>query len=125
MAGVNDYRANILGAESVENLTRIRAKCEHYGIKPVFITPTPLNPAQIQRVNFIDLPPDDWQEHQRFICDWIRCQENFIDVNDQLTDDAGNLIDELSVDGLHPDADGKRIIGEAVAAWLDKYLNLQ
>lgn len=124
MAGVNDYRANILGAESVENLTRIRNKCEHYGIKPVFITPTPLNPAQIQRVNFIDLPPDDWQEHQRFICAWIRTQESFIDVNDRLTDDAGNLIDVLSVDGLHPDADGKRIIGEAVAAWLDKYLNL-
>ena len=125
MAGVNDYRANILGWESVENLMAIREKCVLNGIKPVFLTPTPLNPAQIQRVNFIDIPPVDWQDHQKFICDWIRDQEFFIDVNEKLTDDAGNLIAELSVDGLHPDADGKRIIGEAVAAWLDKYLNLK
>lgn len=125
MAGVNDYRANILGSESVENLAAIRNACEQNGIKPVFLTPTPLNPAQIQKVNFVDPPPEDWQEHQRFICEWIRDQEYFIDVNEKLTDDEGNLIDALSVDGLHPDADGKRIIGEAVAAWLDKYLNLK
>ena len=76
-------------------------------------------------MRFVDRPPEDWQEHQRFICDWIRDQEYFIDVNAELTDDEGNLIEILSVDSLHPDADGKRIIGEAVAAWLDKYLNLK
>ena len=125
MAGVNDYRANILGWESVENLEALRNKCAQNGIEPVFITPTPLNPAQIQKLNFVDPPPEDWLEHQKFICDWIRDQKNFIDVNEKLTDDAGNLLEELSVDGLHPDAEGKKIIGEAVAAWLDKYLNLK
>ena len=125
MAGVNDYRANILGSESVENLAAIRDKCERNGIKPVFLTPTPLNPAQIDKLKFIDMPPEDWKEHQKFICDWIRDQEFFIDVNEKLTDAEGNLIENLSVDGLHPDAEGKKIIGEAVAAWLDKYLNLK
>ena len=125
MAGVNDYRSNILGWESVENLSLLRDKCERNGIKPVFMTPTPLNPAQIQKVNFVELPPVDWQEHQKFICDWIRSQEFYIDVNEKLTDADGNLIESLSVDGLHPDAEGKKIIGEAVAAWLDKYLNLK
>ncbi len=125
MAGVNDYRANILGAESVESLEIIRDKCERNGIKPVFLTPTPLNPMQIQKIGFIELPPEDWQEHQRFICNWIRDQEFFIDVNEKLTDADGNLIDSLSIDGLHPDAEGKKIIGEAVADWLDKYLNLK
>ena len=124
MAGVNDYRANILGSESVENLAAIRDKCEQNGIKPVFLTPTPLNPAQIKKINFVDPPPADWQEHRQFICEWIRDQEFFIDVNENLTDAEGNLIEALSVDGLHPDAEGKKIIGEAVAAWLDKYLNL-
>lgn len=125
MAGVNDYRANILGWESVENLKLIRDKCTSNGIKPVFLTPTPLNPAQIQKLGFIDLPPEDWQEHRRFICEWIRDQEFFIDVNEHLTDADGNLLESLSVDGLHPDADGKKIIGEAVAAWLDKYMSLK
>lgn len=125
MAGVNDYRANILGAESVENLTHIRDKCEQNGIKPVFLTPTPINPAQIEKIRFVEPPPEDWQEHQRFICNWIRDQEFFIDVNEKLTDEDGNLIESLSIDGLHPDAEGKKIIGEAVADWLDKYLNLK
>lgn len=124
MAGVNDYRANILGWESVENLELIRNKCELNGIRPVFLTPTPLNPAQIQKIGFIELPPVDWQEHQKFICDWIRSQKDFIDVNEKLTDADGNLRAELSVDGLHPDVDGKKIIGEAVSDWLDGYLNL-
>ena len=123
MAGVNDYRANIDAWQSVENLEAISRKCEQNGITPVFLTPTPLNPAQIQKVHFVEAPPAAWQENQRIICDWIRAQKYFIDVNEKLTDDEGNLIDSLSVDGLHPDADGKRLIGEAVAAWLDKYLN--
>ena len=125
MAGVNDYRAYISAWESVDNLSAIRDKCELNGIRPVFITPTPLNPAQIQKVGFIEMPPADWQSQQQIICDWIRGQRDFIDVNDKLTDAAGNLIDSLSVDGLHPDAEGKRIIGEAVAAWLDRYMSLK
>lgn len=125
MAGVNDYRTYIPAWESVDNLAAIRDKCELNGIRPVFITPTPLNPAQIQKIGFIEVPPADWQSQQQIICDWIRAQRDFIDVNDKLTDAAGNLIDSLSVDGLHPDAEGKRIIGEAVAAWLDKYMSLK
>ncbi len=125
MAGVNDYRTYIPAWESVDNLAAIRDKCELNGIKPVFITPTPLNPAQIQKIGFIDSPPSDWQTQQQIICDWIRTQRDFIDANDKLTDKAGNLIYNLSVDGLHPDAEGKKIIGEAVAEWLDKYLKLK
>jgi len=106
-------------------LELIRDKCNLNGIKPVFITPTPLNPAQIQKVGFVELPPENWQEHQQYICAWIRDQEFFIDVNAKLTDANGNLSETLSVDGLHPDAEGKKIIGEGVAEWLDKYLNLK
>ena len=124
MAGVNDYRANIPAWQSVQNLELLRDKCYFNGIKPVFITPTPLNPAQIQKLGFVEVPPSDWQQQQKIICEWICRQEYFIDANDKLTDSDGNLIETLSVDGLHPDAEGKKIIGEAVAAWLDKYLNL-
>ena len=125
MAGVNDYRGDIPSWESVDNLAYLRDKCRYYGIRPVFITPTPLNPPQINTVGFLEPVPSDWQERQRIICDWIRRQEDFIDVNDKLTDAEGNLSPSLSVDGLHPDAEGKRIIGEAVTAWLDRYMNLR
>lgn len=122
MAGVNDYRGDILGWDSVMNLAALKGKCEDYGIKPVFITPTPLNPELIRKVKFINAPPYDWQEHRKYICDWMRKQENCIDLADALSDADGNLKPELSIDGLHPDAEGKKIIGQAVETWLKNYL---
>lgn len=122
MAGVNDYRGYVPAWESVENLAILRDKCYQYGILPVFITPTPLNPAQIQKIGFVEPPPSDWKERQQIICDWIRGQEHFIDVNEKLTDANGDLSVSISVDGLHPDAEGKRIIGEIVDAWLKAYM---
>ena len=122
MAGVNDYRSDILGWDSVMNLGALKAKCEDYGIKPVFITPTPLNPDQIRKVKFINLPPYDWQEHRKYICDWMRKQEFCIDLTDNFSDGNGYLKTDLSTDGLHPDAEGKKIIGQAVETWLTNYL---
>ena len=122
LAGVNDYRGDILGWYSVENLAAIRDKCESYGIKPVFITPTPLNPDLIAKIKFINRPPYDWQEQRKYICDWIRQQENFIDIETALSDENGNLRADLALDGLHPDAEGKEIIGRAVEIWIANYL---
>lgn len=123
LAGVNDYRSDILGWDSVRNLEEIRDKCESYGITPVFITPTPLNPALIDKVNFVNHPPYDWQEQRKYICDWIRQQEHFIDIENALSDANGNLRADLTVDGLHPDAEGKQMIGRAVETWLENYLD--
>ena len=124
MAGVNDYRRDILGWDSVMNLAALKAKCESYGIKPVFITPTPLNPEQIRKVKFVEAPPYDWREHRKYICDWMRKQENCIDISDGLADSNGDLKINLSTDGLHPDAEGKQIIGRAVENWLNNYLGV-
>ena len=123
MAGVNDYRSDILGWDSVANLEAIRDKCESYGIKPVFITPTPLNPNLIDKVQFVNSPPYDWQDQRKYICEWIRSQENFIDIENALSDSNGILRADLTIDGLHPDAEGKEIIGRAVENWLTNYLN--
>jgi lysophospholipase L1-like esterase len=122
MAGVNDYRGDILGWDSVENLAAIRDKCESYGIKPVFITPTPLNPDLINKIKFIHYPPYDWQEQRQYICDWMRRQENCIDIANNFSDENGYLRADLAMDGLHPDAEGKEIIGRAVENWLTNYL---
>lgn len=121
MAGVNDYRSNILGWDSVINLSELRDKCEMYGIKPVFITPTPINPDLIRKVKFVGNPPYDWQEHRKYICDWMKRQENCIDISEALSDGNGYLKLHLSTDGLHPDAEGKKIIGQAVENWLNDY----
>lgn len=122
LAGVNDYRSDVLGWDSVRNLAEIRDKCEMNGITPVFITPTPLNPPLIDKVNFVNRPPYDWQEQRKYICDWIRGQEHFIDIENEFSDSNGFLRADLTLDGLHPDAEGKEIIGRAVEHWLENYL---
>lgn len=118
MAGVNDYRGTIFGWHSVTNYKTLVEKCNAYGITPVFITPTPVNPRLIKNSKFIELPPYDWQTHYQFLCDWIRKQPHYIDVTEAFEDDAGELRANLTTDGLHPDEEGKMIIGRAVNDWL-------
>lgn len=123
MAGVNDYRSGILGWTSVTNLKAINEKCKQYGIKPVFITPTPINSRLIRKVKFVEVPPSDWKTHLNYICDWVRSQESHIDISELFKDEEGNLREDLSTDGLHPDVEGKEIIGRAVGDWLNNYLD--
>lgn len=123
MAGVNDYRSGILGWTAVTHLKEINEKCKMYGIKPVFITPTPINSRLIRKVKFVEIPPPDWQTHMKYVCDWVRAQENHIDIAELLMDGEGNLRADLSTDGLHPDIEGKEIIGHAVGDWLNNYLD--
>lgn len=118
MAGVNDFRLGILGSYSVRNLAEIREKCEERGITPVFITPTPINADKIFKTKFVDAPPTDWRYQQKEICDWVRQQKHFIDISAEMTDEDGNLKANLTTDGLHPDSEGKKIIGKAVEKWI-------
>lgn len=123
MAGVNDYRSGILGWHSVMNLKEIKEKCLQNKIKPVFITPTPINPKLIRKVKFVENPPGDWQNHMKYIWEWMRKQEDYIDIAEQFLDEEGNLRADFSTDGLHPDVEGKEIIGNAVGDWLNRYLD--
>ena len=123
MAGVNDFRLGIVSKYSIKNLAEIRDKCHENGITPVFITPTPINPAQIYKTQFVDVPPNDWRYQRNEICDWIRKQEYFIDISEEMSDVEGNLKAYLTTDGLHPDSEGKQIIGRAVERWILSYAN--
>ena len=118
MAGVNDYRGTIFGWQSVTNYQALVDKCAYYGITPVFVTPTPVNTRLIRKSRFIELPPYDWQTHYQFLCDWIRKQPHHIDLTAAFEDDSGELRADLTSDGLHPDEEGKTIIGRAVEEWL-------
>ena len=118
MAGVNDFRVGVVSKYSIKNLAAIRDKCIENGITPVFITPTPINPARIFKTKFVEVPPNDWRYQRNEICEWIRKQQYFIDISEEMTDDEGNLKAYLTTDGLHPDSEGKQIIGKAVEKWI-------
>ena len=118
MGGVNDFRGDILGWHTVSNYKILAEKCKEHNITPVFVTPTPVNPQLIKKTKYIEAPPYDWQTHYKYACDWIRQQEHFIDLTLEFEDYDGYLRYDLTSDGLHPDVDGKRIIGQAVDKWL-------
>ena len=122
MGGVNDYRGDILGWHTISNYKLINEKCKEYDIIPVFITPTPVNPSLIKKCKFIEMPPPDWQTHYKYTCEWIKKQEYHIDLTEEFEDEDGDLRADLTTDGLHPDIEGKKIIGQAVSDWIQDNL---
>ena len=106
----------------MQNLSAISEKCHAYGIIPVFLTATPINADyMVHRIAGIEVPPPDWQAHQRYVNDWILQQPYSVDVSSALTDGAGNLRGDYTSDGLHPDYFGKKYIGERVGAYLQQH----
>ena len=83
-----------------------------HGIAPIFLTLPPINPANIQHV-FGEPTAEDWQWRFEAVNEYIRGQAH-IDVAEAFVCPDGVLPTELALDGLHPDVDGKRIIGACV-----------
>lgn len=120
MGGVNDYRAGTNGWTVTRHLKALKEKCDAYGIIPVFLTVTPINPTLMTHRAGIEQPPFDWLVHQRYINDWIMKQTYHIDVSSALANTNGWLRNDYTTDGLHPDYFGKRYIGEQVGKYLQE-----
>ena len=118
MGGVNDYRTGVFGAASVRNLTALRDRCKAHGITPIFLTATPIRPALMSTRAHIDAPPPDWRAHMDYINHWVMQQEYCVDVSTVLSDANGELEEQYTTDGLHPDAAGKKYIGQRVQEYL-------
>ena len=121
MAGVNDYRSGVYGAESVRNLAALRDRCAAHGITPIFLTVPPIRPALMRARMDIMAPPSDWWAHRDYINNWVMQQEYCIDVATVLSDANGQLEEAYTTDGLHPDLMGKKYIGEQVDLYLREH----
>ena len=111
MGGVNDIRTGITAQTAIANLAAIRDKCTAHNIVPVFLTMTSVNPPKMKKVAGLDIAPG-WQDERRKLNDWIKTQDYYVDINDGLVDSRGFLPDDMTTDGLHPDYEGKKQIGE-------------
>ena len=69
----------------------------------------------------IEKPSSSWQQERIKINDWVKAQPFYVDIADAMEDERGFLKDELTTDGLHPDYEGKKHIGEAVGDYLRLY----
>ena len=120
MGGVNNFRAGEDAWETIDAMEKILEECNYHKIIPVFATATPINAALMHRTDMVEDPVDSWKYQQQVLNQWIKQQTYHVDVTPALTDANGQLKAEFTTDGLHPDADGKRIIGEAIGDYLLK-----
>ena len=115
--GINNIRLGDKAAQVITGLNRIKYKCLYHNIIPVFVTIAPINPEAMKSVSNIDVAPG-WEREQQSVNAWIRSQRYYVDITGKFTDDRGWLFATMAVDGLHPDVEGKQIIGSTIGAYL-------
>jgi len=117
MGGINNIRVGDSAEQVIQGLSMLQYKCIINHIIPVFVTITPINPPDMKNVAGLIAAPD-WKNAQRKINDWVASQPYYVDVTPRLTDWRGFLSSFLTTDGLHPDMQGKRIIGQTIGGYI-------
>ena len=122
MGGINDLRIGLNADSIIANLAWLEESAWENGITPVFSTVLPLNPQRMAEITDIEPVAEGWQSELIAVNQWIRSREYFIDISSpELVDEKGWLRESCSADGLHPDASAKKIIGETVGKYLQKF----
>lgn len=116
MGGINDLRLGKSAQEVISNLQAIKTQALNHNITPIFLTTVPLNYSLTRE--HVATPAPGWQWELTKVNIWINSQPQHLDVAAPLTDSSGELRREFTTDGLHPDGEGKKIIGEAVNRYL-------
>ena len=111
-------RAGVKAESVIEDLQGIKEKCLKNNIKPIFLTLLPINPDNIKKC-FNESTVADWQENFAKVNDYIRTQVH-VDVMAAMPFGPELLPTDMAVEGLHPTALVKRIIGETVSKQWDR-----
>lgn len=115
MGGSNSLRGGVPASDVIGDLSEIRDKCLENGIRPIFLTLPPINPANILRA-FDEETVSNWKEQFDQVNHFIRSQRYFIDISPYMTDGNGQLPEYYGLDGLHPDRAGKKLMGQIINA---------
>ncbi|MCX7780201.1 MAG: GDSL-type esterase/lipase family protein [Negativicutes bacterium] len=119
MGGTNSLRGGVPASDVIRSLAAIRDRCLAYGIRPIFITLPPINPANIAKV-FGEQTAPGWQKEFAAVNAFLRKQRYVVDIAPYFTDANGELPDYLAVDGLHPDIEGKKLMAGIINAHWSK-----
>lgn len=117
LAGINDIRQGRKSDYVIQKLNLLKNKCIINNIIPIFVSLPPLNPENMDKVLGAK-PAEYWKQEEEKVNLWIKQQEYNINIYDELANYDGTLKNNLSVDGLHPDVEGKKIIGRTVNEYI-------
>ncbi len=115
LTGTNSLRDPSISANDVIfDINRLKELCEEYDIRPIFLTLMPINPQNIQYA-FQTSTDFKWREKMNQINNYIRQLPFHIDIEPYFYDKTKTVMDYgFSIDGLHPDIQGKMIMGEVI-----------
>ena len=106
MTGSNSLRAGEDTDAVIADLETMRQRCLENGICPILVTLPAINPENIDHV-FEEPTADDWQERFDAVNAYIRTPA-------AIPTQDGLLPTQYALDGLHPDANGKALMGAYV-----------
>ena len=115
MGGTNSLREGIPADEVIKDLSAIRNRCIAHGIRPIFLTLPPINPANIAHA-FSEETVENWREEFATVNNFIRQQRYYIDIAPYFTNADGQLPTYYAVDGLHYDIEGKKLMALIINA---------
>ena len=142
LAGTNDIARNTgpMTAEMIEeNIMAMTELAQHHGIKVVLCSVLPVSDyaftkpqaappsgrgPQAPRVRMtVGRPPSDILKLNAWMKDYAaRVNAIYADYYTSLVDEKGRLKDPLSNDGLHPDAEGYKLMAPIAASAIEKAL---
>jgi lysophospholipase L1-like esterase len=127
LVGTNDLARGIADSAIQDNLTMIAAVAEFGGIKPVFSSLLPVSDHHKGNNPNFERTPGRPPARIAALNTWIAelCRSRgfpYIDFHSALKDAGGQLRADLSDDGLHPNAEGYKIMAPLVEAALEEAL---
>lgn len=113
MGGTNSLRGGVRAQQAIDDLQAIQQKCLRYGIRPIFLTLPPINPAAIKRV-FQEETSPHWRKEFDLVNAFIRQQRYYIDIEPYFLDANRELPEKFAIDGLHLDIEGKKLMARVI-----------
>jgi lysophospholipase L1-like esterase len=127
LAGTNDIAGNTgpmsLG-EIEANFASLAELAHVHGIRVVFSSVLPVHNYTALATNlFLQRPMPEIHELNRWLQEYCRVNGHvYLDYFNAMTDDAGFLKKELAEDGLHPNAEGYRLMAPLASTGIEKAL---
>jgi lysophospholipase L1-like esterase len=127
LAGTNDIARGVPVETIQNNLTMISDLAEKHGIKVILASILPVSDHHKDTNPRFEMtktrPPGVILQLNRWIAEFTkRRQFTYLNYFDAMVDESGQLKKELAADGLHPNAEGYRIMAPLALAAIEKAL---